>query len=420
MLSILFRKSIQLSIITLSVLTGCAELDEGLRKSSDRIAPRDPVTGKRVLNLESEAEEVQRAERQKEEIINSAKMKGYAVDADKEFLSHLHEMMYGIAFISHRPNLPWEVHLIESPEVNAFAIGGGKIFFYRGLFRELINPSDDNEIAAVMAHEMAHITAKHLGERQGERIAGALSKKAQKATAGRLYQASFTTLQEDEADKIGLLYMSLAGYDPSTASRVWLRADKKYGSDPHDYAYDHSLNADRAKKIAQSTPIALEYFKGQDTVNNDYEQILASNKLLPRKEESETESGYVAALGTALDTFSQHLDAKNEELSRRVKIQQEQIDAQRFTRLDMKIANTTSGYRALTGHLLNISNKAIMKATVTVFYVNAAGQPIYSENIALTNVFLSPGQKKDWSAYVKEVPGAAHIQARVTRIEWAN
>ena len=86
---------------------------------------------------ESEEAEIQRSEKQRDEILNDAVNNGFAVDADVEMLSRLNQMMKNIASISHRPNLPWEVHLIESPDVNARTIGGGKIFFYRGLFGEI-------------------------------------------------------------------------------------------------------------------------------------------------------------------------------------------------------------------------------------------------------------------------------------------
>ena len=91
--------------------------------------------------------------------------------------------------------------------------------------------ADDNEIAAVMAHEMGHIADRHIGNKEGLGLAEVLSKKTRKATTSQLYQASFTTLQEDEADRIGLPYMTLAGYDPRAASRIWIRADKLHGSE---------------------------------------------------------------------------------------------------------------------------------------------------------------------------------------------
>jgi hypothetical protein len=72
----------------------------------------------------------------------------------------------------------------------------------------------------------------------------------------------------------------------------------------------------------------------------------------------------------------------------------------------------------VVGHFQNISNLPIAGATVTVYYVNAAGQPVYSEKVPIQNVHLLPGRQLDWSAYVKNMPGAAHIQAKVTEVQW--
>ena len=139
-----------------------------VKQTVDAIAPRDIVTGQRSLNLESEPAEIQRATQQMQQIIGASKSKGVGFDADSEMMDRLRTMMHKIAGVSHRPSIPWEIHLIESPTVNAFAIGGGKVFFYRGVFGDkgLINPNDDNEIAAVLAHEMAHNTLRHIGKRR--------------------------------------------------------------------------------------------------------------------------------------------------------------------------------------------------------------------------------------------------------------
>lgn len=401
-------------------LFGCAELDEGIRKTADSVAPQDIVTGKRVLNPEAESDEIKRASEQAQQVLVSEQAKGHPVDTDSAMLIRLQGIMSRIAKVSHRPNLPWEVHLIESPDNNAFTIGGGKIFFYKGLLGGLVNPNNDNEIAAVMAHEMGHDAARHIGKSQGLELAAALSKKAKKATDSALYHASFSTLQEDEADRIGLLYMALAGYDPSCVSDIWKRANEKEGSDPHTfhYAYDHSLNSDRSDKTAKLTSVAQEYFKGQGIANDSYVKILASNELLPRTNTSEDGSGYVAAINAAADTYVQHLEAKNEELSRQLKMQEEQNALQRLTRLDFQIGDSSNGYKALFGHFQNGSTKVITAATITVYYVNSAGQPIKMENVLIQNSYLMPGQIANWSAYMRNVPGAANVRAKVTQVNW--
>jgi hypothetical protein len=405
-------------------LFGCAEIDQGLKHTADSVAPRDIVTGKRLLNPESESAEIQRSEKQRDQILNDARKNGVAVDTDTAMLSHLQEMMEKIARISHRPNLPWEVHLIESPEVNAFTVGGGKIFFFRGLFGGLVDQNNDNEIAAVMAHEMGHDAARHAGKSQGMNLAGMFSKGIKKSTGNQLYQASYSTIHEDEADRIGMLYMTLAGYDPQVVSPIWERANQKYGSNPQsfNFAYDHSLNADRANKTAQLVPTAMKYFSGQGSVNDNYQSVLSSNELLPKEnldsDEGGTGSGALAAVSAVLDNYKQHLDAKNEELSRRIQMQQAENNAVKLSRISFQIQNTNNGYRGVFGKFQNASNQIMTGATITVYYLNAAGKAIYSEPVALQGMYLLPGQAVNWSTYLKNVPGFVNVGVKSTSIQW--
>lgn len=416
-------RNLLLPIFCLSLI-GCAELDEGLKNTANTVAPKDIVTGKRLLNLESETAEIQRAEKQKDQILNEARQKGFSVDTDTVLLSHLQEMMEKLAKVSHRPNLPWEVHLIESPEINAFTIGGGKIFFYKGLFGGLVEQNNDNEIAAVMAHEMGHDTARHAGKSQGLNLASKLSKGVKKSTGNQLYQASYSTIQEDEADRIGILYMTLAGFDPQAVSPIWKREHQKDGSNPQsfNYAYDHSLNADRSSKTAQLVPVAMKYFKGQGSINDDYQQILSTNELLPRQNldnnEDDTGSGALAAVGAVLDNYKQHLDAKNEELSRRIKMQQAENEAVRLSRTNFQIQNTNDGHQGIFGKFQNAGNQVMTGATIMVYYLNASGKTVYSEPVALQGLYLIPGQVTNWSAYLKNVPGSVNVSVKSISVQW--
>jgi predicted Zn-dependent protease len=124
-----------LVIVFLSlVLIGCAEINMVLKETSEVLAPQDVVTGKRTLNIEPEDEEIKRATTQTVAILDDFRNNGIDVDIDHFTLSKLQRLMNKITEISHRPQLPWEIHLIESEKVNAFTIGGGKLFVFRGLF----------------------------------------------------------------------------------------------------------------------------------------------------------------------------------------------------------------------------------------------------------------------------------------------
>lgn len=289
---------------------------DSMAQAVDSLAPRDIVTGQRSLNFESESEEIQRATSQSAQILSQNKARGVGVDADTAMTQKLRRMMERLAKVTHRPTLPWELHLIESKDINAATIGGGKVFFWRGLFGGLINPNDDNEIAAVMAHEMAHVNLRHVGKNQGMQIGRwLLSRNA--PNRDTLYRASFTTLQEDDADKLGLLYMALAGFDPRAASRIWGRAHQRHGSNPGDYTYDHSLNIDRLRKVASLTSIAMQYYKGPGIINPDFARLRTDNQLMPQVASGSSDNGFFAVLealgGIAID----NLAAKREEQNRR-------------------------------------------------------------------------------------------------------
>jgi hypothetical protein len=406
-------------ILTLLGLVGCAELDNGLQKTADAMAPKDYVSGKRELNPVSEKEEISQAIQSRDKILAIARAQNIPVDTDKESLAQLQDIMSRIAKISHRPDLPWEIHLIESPDDNAFTVGGGKLFFFRGLFGGTVNGSNENEIAAVIAHEIGHVVARHIGKTQGQALAAVISDKAQKTLSRDLYKASFSTLQENDADKVGILYMALAGFDPTDAPSIWARADAKHGSDPKSwrYAYDHALNAERFSKTNTLSILALAYYKGQGIENPDYRQILESNKLTGKKRGDEG-SGAASILTATLHTYTSHLDAKNEELSRQIKMNQDLLDAQRLSKVSYQIKDTTAGYRGIFGSFQNLSTRVVKGATVTVTYVNSAGTVMHTEDVPINDVTVYPGQSMQWTTLLKNVPGATGIRVQPTDITW--
>lgn len=133
----------------------------------------------------------------------------------------------------------WEFVVFESPEVNAFVLPGGKVGFFRGL---IDRANADDEIAAVMGHEIGHVQARHAAERMSQQVvlelgvtlaAAALSEEygrhaetiAGALGAGALYGVilPYSRMQELEADRLGLQLMNSAGYDPTGALSFWRR-----------------------------------------------------------------------------------------------------------------------------------------------------------------------------------------------------
>ncbi|WP_245258627.1 M48 family metalloprotease [Methylopila sp. M107] len=144
---------------------------------------------------------------------------------------HLNVIADRLAAASERPDLRYKVTLLNSPMINAFALPNGNLYVTRGL---LAVANDSSEVAAVLAHEMAHVTARHAIQRANEerkavlvsRVASDVlqdNQAGQVALAkGKLSLASFSRAQELEADRIGVQNVARAGFDPYGASRFLL------------------------------------------------------------------------------------------------------------------------------------------------------------------------------------------------------
>lgn len=157
----------------------------------------------------------------------------------------------------------WEVNVIESNELNAWCMAGGKIAFYSGLI-ERLNLSDD-EIAAVMGHEIAHALREHARERVsrsmatglGVSIAGALLGVGQVGNdlMGQVAKVTFelpnSRLHETEADRIGVELAARAGYDPRAAVGLWQKIEQVGGGQPPQWLSTHPSHDTRQQDLAR-------------------------------------------------------------------------------------------------------------------------------------------------------------------------
>ena len=172
----------------------------------------------------------------------------------------------------------WEFNLIETKEANAWAMPGGKVVVYTGI---LPICKDENGIAVVMGHEISHAIAGHGRERMsqgllaqlgGIGLAYALKNKPQQtqqlwmtafgvgAQVGVLLP--FSRVQESEADHLGLIFMSMAGYDPHAALNFWQRMAKaKGGKAPPEFLSTHPSDQTRINDIKKLLPEALSYYR---------------------------------------------------------------------------------------------------------------------------------------------------------------
>ncbi len=165
------------------------------------------------------------------------------------------------AFRTDAPGWKWEVHVITSDQLNAWCMPGGKMAVYSGLVTKL-NLTDD-EIAAIMGHEMAHALREHGRERVSQQMATGLAVGIASAALGlgqggaqlgnMVAQVTFTLpnsrLHEQEADRIGVELAARAGYDPRSAVTVWQKMAKAGGGAPPQFLSTHPSPENRIRDL---------------------------------------------------------------------------------------------------------------------------------------------------------------------------
>jgi predicted Zn-dependent protease len=173
----------------------------------------------------------------------------------------------------------WEFNVIEDPKtVNAWCMPGGKVAFYTGIMPVC---QDEAGVAVVMGHEVAHAIANHGAERMSQGLVQqmggvaldvALSSKPGETREmfGMAYGLAsnfgamlpFSRLHESEADKMGLIFMAMAGYDPSEAPKFWERmAAASGGGAPPEFMSTHPSHETRIKDLNDQIPEAMKYYK---------------------------------------------------------------------------------------------------------------------------------------------------------------
>jgi predicted Zn-dependent protease len=173
----------------------------------------------------------------------------------------------------------WEVNVITSPEVNAWCMPGGKIAVYTGII-EKVQITDD-ELAAVMGHEMSHALREHSRERASQQMAAGvgaslagivadifLPGSGQLATAGAGAAAQYggllpySRIQETEADRMGVELAARAGYDPRAAIVLWQKMAKlSGGSAPPQLLSTHPSNEARIKDLTEFSQKVLPLYE---------------------------------------------------------------------------------------------------------------------------------------------------------------
>lgn len=174
----------------------------------------------------------------------------------------------------------WEFHLVEDEAANAWCMPGGKVVVYTGILPLV---EDESGLAVVMGHEIAHAVANHGDERLSHGLIAqlggmALSKaveKKPKETADLFMMAygigaeigmilPYSRLQESEADRLGLIFMALAGYDPHKAPAFWRRMSSvNAGSSAPEFLSTHPANETRIRTLEEHMSEAMRFYRKQ-------------------------------------------------------------------------------------------------------------------------------------------------------------
>ena len=249
-----------------------SNVDEFLGKIADGVSKQDAITGLRTIDSPFHNEEDYR--KQGEETLNlilgKAKKDGVRVfePTDPEFI-RVKEIVDRLVDASHYRNHKEKVKyaVIDYEDFNALAFGGGYFVVFTGLMKQ----TNDDELAYVIAHELAHNTAGHIEESFFLRAKDVFGDKPTQE-----YATSFENIHEQEADRIAIIYTALAGFDPSGSATIW---EKQFqGIEQYAFYRSHPANPERVKANRHASQKVMKYFiRGQ--VSPDVEKVLKCNEL---------------------------------------------------------------------------------------------------------------------------------------------
>jgi predicted Zn-dependent protease len=171
----------------------------------------------------------------------------------------------------------WEFNLVDDPLVNAWCMPGGKVVVYTGLLN--VSQTEDG-LAVVMGHEIAHAVARHGNERMSQQMAinatglslsALLNEKPEQAqglfnmaygVGSQVGMLSFSRNHETEADRLGLIFSAMAGYNPNEAPKFWERMSAASGGGaPPEFFRTHPSHETRIENLTKFIPEAMQYYK---------------------------------------------------------------------------------------------------------------------------------------------------------------
>lgn len=233
---------------------------------------KTPYTNRQQMIIFSPQEELQMGYQSAQEVLKTEK-----ISNDRRITTLVNRVGQRIAKAAAQPDYKWQFFVIEKDQLNAFCLPGGKVFVYTGLFKAVQN---EDQLAVVMGHEIAHAIARHGAERVSMMQLGNIGKEIASQTLGGgqyknvIDQAygigstygvvlPFSRKFEYEADEIGLYLMTKAGYNPREAVTFWdnMRRLKEGSQNPPEFLSTHPADTNRIKQIQQLIPVAERNYR---------------------------------------------------------------------------------------------------------------------------------------------------------------
>lgn len=259
------KRTVRFFLLVLLFATGCASV---------------PLTGRRQLSLVSSGEMTSLSEKQYKEVLSQSKIvrSGPQIEQIRRVGARITKAVDAFA---REKNLnldySWEFNLIrDEKQVNAWCMPGGKVAFYTGILPVC---QDDDGVATVMGHEIAHAIAEHSRERFSQQMLAQIGNttlgvvlKDKTARTQKIFMTAaglgtqvgvmlpFSRLHESEADHIGLMLMARAGYDPRTAVDFWKRMQAGAGARPPEFLSTHPASATRIAAIEDQISDVMPYY----------------------------------------------------------------------------------------------------------------------------------------------------------------
>lgn len=243
-----------------------------------------PLTGRRQVNFMPDSQMNAMSFQQYDQVIAESRLSSNSADAamiervGRRIQAAVERYLAQNGLAGELEAYQWEFKLIESDQVNAWCMPGGKVAFYTGILPVC---QDETGVAVVMGHEVAHAIAKHGAERMTHGMmtqfgAVAVSEiiKNKPAQTQAIYNTAFalgaqygavlpfSRKHESEADQMGLTFMAMAGYDPREAPIFWERMASMGGQKPPEFLSTHPADETRVRQLNGWMPEALQHYQG--------------------------------------------------------------------------------------------------------------------------------------------------------------